>query len=190
MGDQELLLLLEQNPEEGIHRLMDLYGGAILTICRNFLYDCPEHDIEETVADTYIHFWKNRRRFVPDERHSVKSYLYAIARNAARDKRRKLKRQDFFSLDEVDLELPSGQNVEEDYEKKKTEEILHTCLQSMREPDRSVFLYRYFYGFRVKQIADILELTPKKIENILYRGKEKLRTALLKGGISGEDEIG
>ena len=86
MTDQEFLFLLEHDPEAGIHELMQIYGGAIYTICKNFLSDCPESDIEETVADTYIHFWKYRDRFVPDETHSVKSYLYAIARNAARTK--------------------------------------------------------------------------------------------------------
>ena len=185
--EQKILLLLEQDPEAGIHELMEQYGGAVHTICRNFLYDCPEHDIEEAVADTFIHFWKNRTKFVPDESHSLKSYLYAIARNAARDKRRKLKRQDIFSLDEVSLELPSTQNVETDFERKKNEEILHECLGKMKEPDRSIFLYRYFYGFKIRDISKMMKLTTKKIENILYRGKEKLRVSLLEGGISYEE---
>ena len=137
MTDQELLFLLEHDPEAGIHELMQMYGGAIYTICKNFLADCPESDIEETVADTYIHFWKYRNRFVPDENHSVKSYLYSIARNAARD--------------------------------------------------RSIFIYRYFYGFKIKQIAEIIKQPQKKIENILFRGKEKLRIALMKGGISRDN---
>lgn len=187
MEERDLLLLLEQDPEAGIHELMNQYGGAVHTICRNFLYDCPENDVEEAVADTFIHFWKNRTKFIPDDSHSLKSYLYAIARNAARDKRRKLKRQEFFPLDEVAVELPSGQNVENDFEKRKNEEILHECLKKMREPDRSIFLYRYFYGFKIKDISKMLDLTTKKIENILYRGREKLRVSLLEGGISYEE---
>lgn len=183
MKEQKLLFLIENDPEAGIHAMMEQYGGAIYTICRNFLYDCPENDIEEAVADTFILFWKNRKQYVPDASHSLKSYLYAIARNAARDKRRKIKRQDVFSLEEVSLDLPSGQNVESEIEKRKNAEILHQCLGEMKEPDRSIFLYRYFYGFRLKEIAEIMNMTTKKIENILYRGKHKLRCALLEGGI-------
>lgn len=190
MGDQELLSLLEQNPEVGIHELMNLYGGAVQTICRNFLYDCPDYDIEEAVADTFIHFWKNRAGFVPDSRHSVKCYLYAIARNSARDKRRKLKKQEYFPLEEVSLELPSEMDVEGEFEKQKNEEIVHECLKKMAEPDRSIFIYRYFYGFQIRKIAEIMELTPKKVENILYRGKEKLRISLMEGGISCENQNG
>ena len=184
MTDQEFLFLLEHDPEAGIHELMQIYGGAIYTICKNFLSDCPESDIEETVADTYIHFWKYRDRFVPDETHSVKSYLYAIARNAARDRRRLLNKQPIFSLEEISFDLPSEHNVESEYEKQRDEEILHECLRDMAEPDRSIFIYRYFYGFKIKQIAEIIKLPQKKIENTLFRGREKLRTALMKGGIS------
>ena len=48
MTDQELLFLLEHDPEAGIHELMQMYGGAIYTICKNFLSECPESDVEET----------------------------------------------------------------------------------------------------------------------------------------------
>ena len=94
MSDQDLLLLLRKHPEQGIHKMMALYGGAIATICRNFLYDCSEEDVEEAIADTFIHLWKNLDKFELKENYSIKSYLYAIARNVARDLRRKRKKTD------------------------------------------------------------------------------------------------
>ncbi len=183
MTDQKILLLLKQNPEQGIHKLMALYGGAIATICRNFLYDCSEEDVEEAIADTFIHFWKSLDKFELKENYSVKSYLYAIARNVARDLRRKKQKADIFSLEELSLELPSGYHLESEIERRRCEAILHTCLEQMKEPDKSVFLYRYFYGYRVKDIAEILSLSVKQVENILFRGKEKLRKDLLERGI-------
>jgi hypothetical protein len=51
MNDRDLLTLIRRNPEKGIHKIMNLYGGSIGTICRNFLYDCSENDIEEAIAD-------------------------------------------------------------------------------------------------------------------------------------------
>lgn len=182
MTDQEILITLKRNPEQGIHLMMNLYGGAIATICRNFLYDCSENDIEEAIADTFIHFWKHRDNFQLNQRYSLKSYLYAIARNVSRDMRRKQKKSDIFSLEELSLELPSSYNLENELERKQCEAILHTCLENMKEPDKSVFLYRYFYGYRVGDIADMLHLTKKQVENILYRGKEKLRKDLLERG--------
>ena len=59
----------------------------------------------------------------------------------------------------------------------------------MREPDRTIFLLRYFYFFKVKDIAERLSLTPKKVENILSRRKQDLETFLREGGLDYE-EIG
>lgn len=183
MSDERLLLLLKENPEQGIHEMMKLYGGAVATICRNFLYDFVEADIEETIADTFINFWKNREQFELKENYSLKSYLYAIARNAARDRRRKARKEDIFSLEELSLELPAGYDLEQEVQRKQYEAVLHTCLEQMREPDKSVFLYRYFYGYKVQDIADKLSLNAKQVENILYRGKEKLRRDLQERGL-------
>lgn len=183
MNDRALIKLLHINAGRAIHKLIMMYGGSISTICRNFLYDCTEEDVEEAIADTYIHFWKNRDKFVLNEKYSLKSYLYAIARNAARDKRRKLKKADIYSLEELELQLPSGENVEDTYIRKEQEAILHTCLEQMKEPDKSIFLYRYFYGYKIADIGKMLDLPSKKVENILYRGKEKLRKDLVERGI-------
>lgn len=183
MNDRELLLLLEQDTGKGIHEMMNRFGDSISTICRNFLYDCSEDDVEEAIADTYIHFWKNREKFRLDEKYSLKSYLYAIARNAARDKRRSLKRADIYSLEELELVLVSDENIEQQYEQKELEAVLHTCLEAMKEPDKTIFLYRYFYGYKTGEIGKMLGLSGKKVENILYRGKEKLKKDLVERGI-------
>lgn len=186
MKDEELLEILNRSPERGLRELMNRYGGAVATICRNFLYDFPESDIEETIADTFIRFWKNSGQFQLNDQYSLKSYLYAIARNAARDRRRKERKADIFSLEEMQLDLPDGFDLEEEVQRKEYEAILHTCLEQMREPDKSVFLYRYFYGYPVREIATKLSLTAKQVENILYRGKEKLRKDLMERGVLDE----
>ena len=53
----------------------------------------------------------------------------------------------------------------------------------MKEPDKSVFLYRYFYGYKVGDIATLLDIPDKKVTNILFRGKEKLRRDLYERGL-------
>lgn len=183
MTDRDLLILIRNNPDKGIHKLMNLYGGSIGTICRNFLYDCSENDIEEAIADTFIKFWKQASTFQLNDKYSLKSYLYAIARNTARDKRRYLKKADIFSMEELALDLPSDFSTENELVRKEHEAILHTCLENMKEPDKSVFLYRYFYGYKISDIANLLNIPQNKVNNILFRGKEKLRRDLYERGI-------
>ena len=73
-----------------------------------------------------------------------------------------------YKIEELSLDLPAGDTTELAIERKELEAILHACLQQMKEPDKSVFLYRYFYGYKVSDIATLLNLTSKKVENILY----------------------
>ena len=183
MNDQELLKLLKNNPNQAIHILLELYGGAVSTICGNFLYDCGKEDVEEAIADTFTNFWKKSKDFVLNDRFTLKSYIYAIARNVARDKRRKLKKEDIFSIEELSLEFPADFSTEQIVERKEMEAILHTCLENMKEPDKGVFLYRYFYGFKTGDIAKMMRLPVKKVENILYHGKSRLRRELQERGI-------
>jgi len=186
MEEQKIVKLMIDNPEAGIHEAMKQYGGAVETICRNFLYDCQEMDIEEAIADSFIKLWKAKDRIGINNKESLKSYLYTIARNTAKDKRRTLNKVSIYSLDEVELQLQAPLNVEEDFARKSNERILHECLNDTEEPDRSVFILRYFYGEKIKDIAQRLELAPKKVENILCRGKVKLENALKERGIFHE----
>lgn len=187
MEEQKIIKLMIDNPEAGIHEAMNRYGGAVETICRNFLYGCQEMDIEEAIADSFIKLWKAKDKIgINNNKESLKSYLYAIARNTARDKRRTLNKVSIYSLEEVELQLQAPLNVEEDFARKSNEGILHECLNDTEEPDRSVFILRYFYGEKIKDIAEILKLTPKKVENILCRRKAKLENALNERGIFHE----
>ncbi|MGL6104637.1 sigma factor [Romboutsia sp.] len=85
--DKKILYLLQKNPEEGVSLALDIYGGAVKTICRNILNDCKSEDIEETISDTFLKLWQNVDKYKLEKSTSLKSYIYAIARNTALDKR-------------------------------------------------------------------------------------------------------
>lgn len=174
--DSELLRLLSHQPERGMEVVLDEYGAAVETICRNFLYDCSQEDREEVVADTFFKLWKYRERIQIDEKSSLKMYLYQIARNTARDFRRKKNRQPVISVEEAALNCV--ENPEQVVLQSEMEAILHKMVDQLKEPDRTIFIARYFYGFSVKEAAEKTGVTIKKAENILYRGKKRLEQAL------------
>lgn len=182
MTDRQLVELLREKPEEGLRIIMKLYGGAIHTICANILYGASAEDVEEAVSDVLVSIWKSRDCFRETEGNSFKSYCYGIARNTALTKRRQLfAKQEPIPLEE-DL-LEASENVSEELERREEEQMLHQVVEELEEPERSVFILRYFYFFRVKEIAGRLRIPEKKVENCLYRGKQKLKNALLKRGM-------
>ena len=73
--------------------------------------------------------------------------------------------------------------VEQEYGRKEEERILHETISELEEPERSIFILRYFYFFRIKEIAGRLKLSEKKVENSLYRGKQRLKGMLMQKGV-------
>lgn len=183
--DKKICSLLKKNPEEGLSLAIDIYGGAVKTICRNILSDCKREDIEEAISDTFLKLWKNIDKYKLEKNTALKSYIYAIARNTAIDKRRQLKgNSEILPIEENLLGITIS--IEDDYTKKINNRVIRNTIENMEEPDKSIFILRYYYYEKIKDIAKRLNLSPKKVENSLYRGKDKLKKSLIEGGITHE----
>lgn len=184
MNDNELLQLIQEEPDVGIHKAMELYGKAINTICYSILCDLEDGLVDEAVSDTFFKLWKNSHQFAKEEGKSLKSWLYSIARNTAIDIRRKNGYPLISLNDENEPEPEAGVSVENQAEKKEIRKILHKVIKMLGEPDSSVFLFKYFLCMKNKEIAARLKISEKKTENILYRGKMKLKEMLIERGIT------
>lgn len=160
MDDKALLYLLHTNSEAGLRAALDIYGSAVETICKNFLSILSRQDLEEAVADTFIKLWQNSQNFCPESGCSLKGYLYAIARNTCIDILRKKQKALPIPLEEITI--ASHVNIENDYIQKTMEDMLHQILKDMKEPDRSIFILRYFYCEPIKNIAKKLNCSSKK----------------------------
>lgn len=182
MTDQELLTLLKRDTESGLRELIRAYGAAFHTICRNILRDFSEEDIEEVISDILVGIWKSKDYFDESREVPFKSYCYGIARKTALKKRRECrKRGELIPLNE-DL-LDDGFDFQSKLEKQEDEKILLEVLRDAGEPLRSIFVLRYFYFYKVKEIADVLKIPLKQVEHCLYRGKESLKKELMKRGM-------
>ena len=185
--DRKIIKLLKKSPEDGIKMVIDVYGSAVNTICKNILINLNSEDIEEAISDTFFKLWKNVDNFNVEKNKSLKSYIYAIARNTCFDKLKSSNcNTSLFDVDENDLGIDV--NMEDEYSKLHNKKIIKTTLDNFKEPDRSIFILRYFYFEKVKVIASKLNLSEKKVENILYRSKTKLKEELIKGGIIYEKD--
>ncbi len=178
-NDEEMKLLLETNFEEGIKQILDLYGGLIKIICKNILAGFSSEDIEETVADCVIAFWKSKSNVTKAD--SIKSYIIGITKKVAYDRLRRAKKAFIYPIDDMEI----GINIDMDIELSRSinSQIIQKAILSMPELERDIFIRRYYYCERVKSIAEKLNCPEKKVENILYRYKEKLKTQLIEGGI-------
>ena len=88
MDENALLQLLKDNAERGLQAIIETYGPAVHKICSSYLSGCRQEDIEEAESDVYVKLWKHRESIIINETYSLKSYLFAIARNTCIDRQR------------------------------------------------------------------------------------------------------
>jgi RNA polymerase sigma-70 factor (ECF subfamily) len=182
MNDNQLILLLKNRPQEGLTKAIDLYGGSVKWIIQKIIGNTREQDVEECISDTFVKLWKNIDRFQINNGVLLKSYLYGIARHTALDCRRKYQsQQETLSIEENDLEV--NLDFTDEMAKAENARIVQEAVDALPEPDRKIFILRYFLQERTNSIAEALSLSPKTVENKLYRGKKVLKDSLVERGI-------
>lgn len=179
MEDSTIILLLKNDASKGLFEATKKYGGLVKSISIKILHNHAE-DVEECVADTFVSLWKNVNS-IDFDRGTLKGYIACIARNTAINIYNKLKREHTDYIENKDM--ISDENIEEDMARKSDIVVLQEILNNMGEPDKEIFIRRFFQFEKIKSIADKLGLTEKIVENKLFRGKQKLKKQLIERGV-------
>ncbi|MDD6213641.1 MAG: sigma-70 family RNA polymerase sigma factor [Firmicutes bacterium] len=181
ISDIQLAYEIKTEPSKGLEKSIELYGGAVKVICRAVLSGYSIEDIEEAISDVFASLWQSIGLYDP-KKTRLKSYIYGIARNTANNKKRSVaKEKPHENID--DVSALAFDDTEYEALHSLNTEIMREMIMSLKAPANKVFTYRYFHDMSVENIADCLDIPTKKVQNILFRYKEKLRREFDKRGI-------
>ena len=183
LEDSKIIDLFFERSEQAIDALDQKYGRTVTRTAANLLGD--RLDVEECVNDAYLGVWNS---IPPHRPEALVSYVCRIARNLAISRLRRenaAKRNCSFDLvlDELEDFIPSGMNVEADYEARELTETVNAFLSTLPYDDRFVFVRRYWYADSVKEIARQMHTRESRVSMRLFRLREKLRKTLKKEGL-------
>lgn len=179
MTDAQLMRKLKNGDCAALMLLMDRYTSYISKVIFMVGRSCfTDEDIEEMTADCFIKVWKMSSSFEMKEE-SLKSYLATMARNIAKNKL-KASKIECLSLEEDCIF--TSEDLEDTALMKDTVCMINNCISCFEQPDKDIFLLRFFYLFKIREIAQQLSLNPKTVESKLHRGKLKLRKILEERG--------
>lgn len=172
--DAEIVALLLERDEEGLHALLRHYGPLLRYVIAPILPD--GRDREECLSETAMRVWENIGTF-DLRKGSLRAWLTAVARNAALNRRRGAPRiQDGTeALDTVEAPDPTP---EEAVLLRERREALSLALRQVSEQERIMFYRKYYYLQSTAQIAAELGMTERAVEGKLYRLKRRLREVL------------
>jgi RNA polymerase sigma-70 factor (ECF subfamily) len=183
--DEMILDLYWARSESAISETAKKFGRYCYSIAVNILQN--NEDAEECVNDAYLKAWNA----VPPKRPSnFRLFLGKITRNLSLNKCKegRAKKRGGHEIDllfsELEECIPSGSNVEQEYETKLAVDAINACLLTMDRENRMVFVRRYWYADSVKAIAKQFQMSESKVMSMLFRTRKTLKTFLEKEGVS------
>lgn len=139
---------------------------------------CHSHEMaEEIVSDVFISIWQ--RRATLEEIHNLKVYLYISTKNAALKYLLRQQKRVAITIDDLQVELESQYNNPEQL--MMTAEMLARVDQAiMHLPPRCKLVYKLIKedGLRYKEVAEILGISVKTIDNQLAIALGKIGKAI------------
>jgi len=180
--DDRLIEAMQAGDESALGAVIDKYTAYVGTIVWNIVSGrLQEADAKEILSDVFYTLWINRAKL---RQGKLKAYLSRIARSKALDALRKAKQT--ISLD--DLIGLSLSGPEEDLTRAEEYAALRRALDSLPEPDYTIFV-RYYYCYqKTGEIAEKMGLNINTIQSKLRRGREAIRGILAEGGYFIEKE--
>ncbi len=172
MNDNELLELLSRDPQKGLEAAVEQYSAYVMKIAYVKLSEvCTKEDMEEAVSDIFLMFY-NAVKDNADIR-SVRAYLSVIARRHCINLFHKHSRA-AATVELSELENVIAQSCTEENE-------LIDAVKQLGEPDSYIFIRKYYFGQRNKDIAKELGMGVSTLNSRVSRGLDKLRKMLREG---------
>lgn len=130
-----------------------------------------EETARDLTQDLFMRVWNNRDTLKTDT--SIKPYLYRIANNLAIDHlRKKVIRQS----ENLDDHSGAGAYYPEDWP--DLEEQLKIAVKKLPAGQQTVFYLSRYEGLKYHEIAELLDKSPKTVENQISAALKQLRVAM------------
>ena len=174
---QLYIRFLNDDSEEALRILFEKYKSSLTM----FLYGIVgnEDDAEELMMDTFAVLVSKTAHYSVRKDAEFKTWLFAVARNQARNHLRRRKR--FFDMTDDALESqPDDFQNQPEYVilREEKNQKLWQALKVINSDYRQVLYLMYFEDMQLDEIARIMKKTKKQVYNLSARAKASLKKTL------------
>lgn len=174
-----LVFRLKKGEKNALQELISLYAPKIYRFAFNYLKN--KSDTEELLQDVFVKIWEKRETLDPGQ--NIKPYLYKITVNSIYDLIRKKNREKLFAEYLSHHQTLSADSSWNEIIWNEMRSNLDMLIGQMPEQRRKIFLLSREDGLKNHEIAERLNLSPRTVENQLYRAVLYLKENLnLKNG--------
>ncbi|PSQ73528.1 MAG: RNA polymerase sigma-70 factor [Bacteroidetes bacterium QH_9_64_21] len=161
--------------EEAFRKVFHAYYSELCGFAADYLDSVDR--ARDVVQEVFLRIWRRREKL--DIRVSLKSYLYQAVRNRALNHIRRSETEDEFQDHVRHTSNESDQRTAIDtFHMKELSEDVNEAIADLPDRRRMAFLLHRRHGFTYKEIAQIMEISPKTVENQIGRALKSLRSQL------------
>ena len=177
MNEGRMLRRIVKGDSAALGAVMDVYSDYVYAIVQNIIQPpLQPEDCEEVASDVFLQLWRNADAV---EEGKLKAWLAAVTRNRAKDKLRAMRLAAPLEDEYLLLSVPGP---EEKLVQLELRTLTRRAVEALPEPDRSIFMRRYYLYQKTDDIAAALGIKPATVRTKLARGREKLKSILVEGG--------
>ena len=169
LSDEQLVEEVRSKDQELYTHIVDRYQIKIMRYAKYLIYD--EHKAADVVQETFIKAFINLNGF--DTRKKFSSWIYRIAHNEAMNSVKKYHRESPLS---PDFDLPSSEDIEEEFTKKEIIDKTRDCLTQMPVLYSEPLALYYLEDKPYDEISDILRLPIGTVGTRINRAKILMKT--------------
>ncbi|WP_417766003.1 RNA polymerase sigma factor [Spongiibacter tropicus] len=173
VSDSRLLARVADGDSRAFNRLVERHSQRVLNVIYRIVLS--RSDAEDLCQDVFVRLWKQAPDWQDDAK--VSTWLHRVASNLAINHSQRVQQRQIVDS-ELTEQLLDGQRDEADDEANALSEKLMAALSSLPAEQRAAMAFRYYRDLPVKQIADILDSSPKAVESLLGRARKQLKQVL------------
>ena len=178
LSDDALYAEFLKGKTESFDELMIRYGDKLTLYLKGYLTSLE--DAEDMMIEAFSKIMFKKPKIAEG---GFKVYLFRVGRNLVSNFYRHFKNIDSLDVESMESEAASSESLEDSFWSEEKKRLLHLCLDRVDAATREAFWLIYFENMSYEDAAAVMKVNAKKINNLLTRGKEKLREDLAREGI-------
>jgi RNA polymerase sigma-70 factor, Bacteroides expansion family 1 len=167
--DKELLMLISRDDELAFSEIYSRYWKKLFAIAYNRIKEIQQ--AEDIIQDVFVGLWKNRHESVIN---SLENYLATAVKYNVFNKIKDIEKAKKFQKSNQLTPVINPQ-IETALHYKRLLEIIATEIELLPEKCKLVFKYSRENNMSVKEIANIMNISPKTVENQLNKAIKRLK---------------
>ena len=154
---------------------MEVTSGELLHYALSFVRN--QEIAEELISDVYVKIWHKRSELPTIQ--NIKSYLFIAVKNSCLSHRRKMKNKKIVFIDEYnDFLFPAVESNDDETLEKEMLNQIYEAIEELPPKCREAFSLAKINGFKHCEIAEIMSISEKTVNNHLVTALKKVTEAL------------